>query len=88
MTNDELTKLWEDNKRFVYKMAGRYTDYAEFDDLVQEGYIGIYLAFTERKKADNKCQKERKMKFKKASKIKGLERKLKREKVNIYARNA
>ena len=44
MTNDELTKLWEDNKRFVYKMAGRYTDYAEFDDLVQEGYIGIYLA--------------------------------------------
>ena len=25
-------------------MAGRYTDYAEFDDLVQEGYIGIYLA--------------------------------------------
>lgn len=49
--------------------------------------FGIYLAFTERKKADNKCQKERKMKFKKASKIKGLERKLKREKVNIYARN-
>lgn len=44
MMNDELTKLWEDNKRFVYKMAGRYTDYAEFDDLVQEGYIGIYLA--------------------------------------------
>lgn len=44
MTNDELTQLWEDNKRFVYKMAGRYTDYAEFDDLVQEGYIGIYLA--------------------------------------------
>lgn len=44
MTNEELTKLWEDNKRFVYKMAGRYTDYAEFDDLVQEGYIGIYLA--------------------------------------------
>lgn len=26
MTNDELTKLWEDNKRFVYKMAGRYTE--------------------------------------------------------------
>ncbi len=44
MTNEELTKLWEENKRFVYKMAGRYTDYAEFDDLVQEGYIGIYLA--------------------------------------------
>ena len=44
MTNEELTKLWEDNKRFVYKMARRYTDYAEFDDLVQEGYIGIYLA--------------------------------------------
>ena len=41
---EQLTKLWEDNKRFVYKMAGRYTDYAEFDDLVQEGYIGIYLA--------------------------------------------
>ena len=40
------------------------------------------------KKADNKCQNERKLKFKKASKIKGLERKLKREKVNIYARNA
>lgn len=50
--------------------------------------FGIYLAFTERKKADNKCQNKRKMKFKKASKIKGLERKLKREKVNIYARNA
>lgn len=44
MTNDELIQLWEDNKRFVYKMAKRYVDYAEFDDLVQEGYIGIYLA--------------------------------------------
>lgn len=38
MTNEELTKLWEENKRFVYKMAGRYTDYAEFDDLVQEDF--------------------------------------------------
>ena len=47
--------------------------------------FGIYLAFTEHKEADNKCQKERKMKFKKARKIKGLERKLKREKVNIFS---
>lgn len=50
--------------------------------------FGIYLAFTEHKKADNKCQKQKKLKLKKVSKINGLERNLKTEKVNIYARNA
>ena len=41
---ENLTALWEQNKRFVAKMAQRYKGYAEFDDLMQEGYIALHDA--------------------------------------------
>lgn len=38
---DNMLKLWQQNRGFVYKMARKYQGYAEIDDLMQEGYIGL-----------------------------------------------
>lgn len=39
-----LEKLYLNNKLFIRKMASRYIAYAELDDLVQEGSIGLFEA--------------------------------------------
>lgn len=58
MTNEELVErvqsednkeeymqqLWEQNYPFVVMMASKYSTRAEFDDLIQEGYIGLHTA--------------------------------------------
>ncbi|MCI9390508.1 MAG: sigma-70 family RNA polymerase sigma factor [Lachnospiraceae bacterium] len=41
---DNMLKLWEQNRRFIFKMANRYRGQAEEDDLVQEGYLGLCRA--------------------------------------------
>lgn len=41
MNKDEL---WEKFKGMVYSIAHKYRNYAEFDDLVQEGYLGLSYA--------------------------------------------
>lgn len=42
--NELLGRLWENNRNFVYKLALRYAAYAEIDDLMQEGYLGLCAA--------------------------------------------
>ena len=58
MTNEELVKriqagngekkyiqqLWEQNFPFIKKIASQYSAWAEFDDLIQEAYFGLYTA--------------------------------------------
>lgn len=58
LTNEELVKrikqdidasnslglLYEQNKRYILKIANKYRGYAEIDDLMQEGYMGLYEA--------------------------------------------
>lgn len=39
-----MLKLWEQNRRFIFKMANRYRGQAEEDDLIQEGYLGLCRA--------------------------------------------
>lgn len=36
-----MLTLWEQNKGFINKMALKYSGYAEIDDLMQEGYLGL-----------------------------------------------
>lgn len=36
-----MLKLWQQNERFIAKVAMKYQGYAELDDLKQEGYIGL-----------------------------------------------
>ena len=36
-----MLQLWQQNRRFVYKMARMFSSYAEMDDLMQEGYLGL-----------------------------------------------
>lgn len=38
---ENMLKLWQQNKGFIYKMAMKYHGYAEVDDLMQEGYLGL-----------------------------------------------
>lgn len=38
---DNMLQLWQQNKGFVYKTAKKYAQYAELDDLLQEGYLGL-----------------------------------------------
>lgn len=38
---ENMLALWQQNKRFIYKMAMKYQGYAEIEDLNQEGYIGL-----------------------------------------------
>lgn len=58
MTNEELVeriqagdekgkylyRLWEQNLPFIKKIALKYSTRAEFEDLIQEGYIGLHTA--------------------------------------------
>ena len=39
-----MALLWQQNEPFVKKVANKYKAYAEFEDLVQEGYFGICQA--------------------------------------------
>lgn len=38
---DNMLQLYKQNKGFIYKMAMKYSEHAEIDDLMQEGYIGL-----------------------------------------------
>ena len=38
---DNMLKLWNRNKGFVFKTAKKYSGYVEMDDLMQEGYLGL-----------------------------------------------
>lgn len=38
---ENMLALWQQNKRFIYKMAMKYQSYAEIEDLNQEGYFGL-----------------------------------------------
>ena len=44
MGNEELIELWDEHRPFIYKMALQYSGYADIDDLMQEGYLGLYSA--------------------------------------------
>lgn len=39
-----MLKLWEQNRGFIAKMARKYSGYADMDDLMQEGYLGLNAA--------------------------------------------
>lgn len=41
---ENMAELWQQNEGFVKQKAHRYRFYAEFDDLMQEGYIALYNA--------------------------------------------
>lgn len=41
---DNMLALYEQNRGIITKMAKRYSKYAEFEDLMQEGYIGLNSA--------------------------------------------
>lgn len=38
---ENMLKLWQNNKGFIYKIAVKYSGYAEMEDLEQEGYIAL-----------------------------------------------
>lgn len=38
---DNMLQLWQQNQNFIRKMAVRYSNHAEIDDLMQEGYIAL-----------------------------------------------
>lgn len=38
---ENMLALWQQNKGFIYKMAVKYQSYAEIEDLLQEGYLGL-----------------------------------------------
>lgn len=40
-TAANMAELWQQNKGFIVRMARRYSQLAEVDDLIQEGYIGL-----------------------------------------------
>lgn len=41
---ENMAELWQQNEGFVKQKAHRYRFYAEFEDLMQEGYIALYDA--------------------------------------------
>ena len=38
---ENMLALWKQNKGFIYKTAMRFQGYAEIEDLLQEGYLGL-----------------------------------------------
>ena len=52
-TANNMLALWQQNKGFIYKMALKYSGYAEIEDLKQEGYIGLCEAVKHYVFADN-----------------------------------
>ncbi|MBS4932989.1 MAG: sigma-70 family RNA polymerase sigma factor, partial [Clostridiales bacterium] len=43
-TAANMLKLWEQNKGMVYKIALKFKGQEEIEDLVQQGYLGLYDA--------------------------------------------
>ena len=41
---EAMEQLYKNNEGFIKKLANRYKGYGEFDDLVQEGFCGLYEA--------------------------------------------
>ena len=41
---DNMLQLWKQNRGFIYKIANRYTAFADVEDLEQEGYLGLNTA--------------------------------------------
>ena len=41
---DNMAQLWQQNRNMAARLANRYKSHAEFDDLMQEGYIGLCSA--------------------------------------------
>ena len=41
---ENMLQLWQQSKDFIAMLAGKYTGYAEKDDLIQEGYLGLNAA--------------------------------------------
>ena len=41
---DGMAKLWQQNKKFVHRIANQYQGYAELEDLLQEGFLGMHTA--------------------------------------------
>lgn len=41
---ENMLDLWQQNKRFIYKIAKKYSGHAELEDLEQEGYLALYDA--------------------------------------------
>ncbi len=43
---NDMLLLWNQTRKFVVMLARKYKGYAEHDDLMQEGYLGLYAAAT------------------------------------------
>ena len=43
-TAENMLQLWQQTKAYIYKVAKKYSGYAEMDDLMQEGYLGLNAA--------------------------------------------
>lgn len=41
---DNMLQLWQQVENYVKKLANKYKHYAEYEDLVQEGYLSLYDA--------------------------------------------
>lgn len=41
---ENLALIYEQNKRFIFKMANKYNGLVDVDDLIQEGYLGLHTA--------------------------------------------
>lgn len=42
--SDNMLQLWQQNRRFVTKLANRYKGYEDIEDLQQQGFIGLCSA--------------------------------------------
>ena len=38
---ENMLQLYNQNRGFIYKMAMKFQNYAEIEDLLQEGYLGL-----------------------------------------------
>ena len=45
--NSNLEQLYLQNRSFIFQLASKYSGYVEIDDLMQEGYLGLYKAANE-----------------------------------------
>ena len=42
--NDNMLQLYEQNRRFIFKLVKKYSQYADMDDLTQEAFLALYEA--------------------------------------------
>lgn len=42
--SDNMLQLWEQNRGFIATIAKKFCGYAEMDDLLQQGYLGLCQA--------------------------------------------